>query len=718
DPSTGDLFQLNVSPSGAFDPLIDSYGRIVFTRWDHLQRDPNADKDAVGLTNYGTFNYSDESASTVVTNSRDEIYPEPEPTRRDLLKGTNLNGLIFNQFFPWQINEDGTSEETLNHAGRHDLLPAFKASINDDPNVTDFNYQTSGRLNDSTLLQNLIQLSEDPTNPGTYYGVNFLGFDQHSSAQLVTLTASPRLDPSKMAFSYITDKSTVTAPSEGTPPDPNSSGHYRNPLPLSNGKLLAVHAPETHGDRNIGSQSHPISRYDFRIKTMKKAGAMWVADSAITPGISKTVSYWDPDTLVTYSGALWELDPVEVRPRQIPQKRSSTLAQPEHQVFVEEGVDELIFRNYLKQNDLAMLVSRNITHRDNSDHQQPYFLKVHNSETESANAHGKIYDVAHIELYQADQLRGMTLGNPTPIPGRRVLAEFMHDTAVTFNPPLAGEKQNSVKIAPDGSFAAFVPTRRAITWELTDSTFIPVVRERYWVTTQPGEIRVCASCHGTNDDALLHVDPPPQNKPEALRAILKFWKSSHAPLSVDLIAPPTDSTNITLSVSLLWHSAANAKKYIVTISSKEDFTDIVFTSPELSDTSYIFESNKSNTTFYWRVQAIDESGASAFSGVWKFTTAAASSVSEKSMRQVSPISIHPNPSGSLSSIGFDLARSGEITLSIYSVLGQEVATIAQGWYGSGKHSILWDASMLPSGTYYCRLHSREGILTSALRILR
>src|SRR3546814_10016913 len=42
DPATGDLFMLDHSPSGDFTPILDSFGRVVFTRWDHLQRDQQA----------------------------------------------------------------------------------------------------------------------------------------------------------------------------------------------------------------------------------------------------------------------------------------------------------------------------------------------------------------------------------------------------------------------------------------------------------------------------------------------------------------------------------------------------------------------------------------------------------------------------------------------------------------------------------------------------
>jgi len=86
-----------------------------------------------------------------------------------------------------------------------------------------------------------------------------------------------------------------------------------------------------------------------------------------------------------------------------------------------------------------------------------------------------------------------------------------------------GAPAASVSIASDGSVAAFVPARRALSWQLLDPAGTPVVRERYWVTMQPCEIRVCTSCHGINTrDQANQVAPA--NQPEALRQLLTYWK--------------------------------------------------------------------------------------------------------------------------------------------------------------------------------------------------
>jgi hypothetical protein len=225
---------------------------------------------------------------------------------------------------------------------------------------------------------------------------------------------------------------------------------------------------------------------------------------------------------VSYSGELWELDPVEVRPRTRPTRRTPKLEAPEQQVLQEEQIDVNRLVNYLKQNNLALVVSRNITTRDKADRQQPFNLRVAGTNTKTTGAAGKIYDVAHMQFFQGDQIRGKG-GTSDPYLGRRVLAQAMHDGNVN-NPPNAGAPTGSVKIANDGSMAAFVPARRAMTWQLTDASGTPVVRERYWLTFQPGEIRTCASCHGLNakDQAGNTV---PTNKPEALRQLLRHYKT-------------------------------------------------------------------------------------------------------------------------------------------------------------------------------------------------
>ncbi|MEP7356858.1 MAG: hypothetical protein ABI847_06425, partial [Anaerolineales bacterium] len=372
DPVGGDLRLLNHAPSGDFTPSIDSYGRLIFTQWDHLQRDQEADADEaattpgencyygnpVGQLPFGTFNYTDESAGAVAQMSvRTEVFPEPRGCREDLLGGTNLAGHSFNQFFPWQINQDGTGSEVLNHLGRHELAGYIPAALTDDNNLEDYYGQTA-RFN-TNRIDNMLQLKEDPLHPGTYYAVDAPEFYTHAAGQVISLTAPPGLDADHIAIHYVTHRDTSSTTYTG-----NHSGHYREPVPLSDGSLIAVHTPETDYEGGSGF----ASTYDFRLKFLTLGGnGYWAAGTALTGGIAKTVSYWDPDTLVSFSGNLWELNPVEVRARTRPPLTPETLLPPEQQMLSQANVLLGDLKSYLVQHNLALLVSRNVTTRDDFD---------------------------------------------------------------------------------------------------------------------------------------------------------------------------------------------------------------------------------------------------------------------------------------------------------------------------------------------------------------
>ncbi len=522
DSATGDLQLLDHSPSGDFYPTVDSYGRVIFTRWDHLQRDQQADADNYdemngGDCSYCTFNWSSESLdATPLYGVRAEVFPEPRAAHD--LEGTNLWGHTINHFFPWMVNEDGTELEVLNHIGRHELHDYIPPSMTDDPNLVEF-YDPTGMFNENRIF-NMFHIREDPANPGLYYGVDAPEFYTHSAGQIFTLNGQPATNGDNMAVTYITHPDTADFTDN---PGPNHSGLYRNPLPLTDGTFLVVHTAETRADENEGSRENPISRYDFKIKTMTFNGTYWEAGGSLTGGIAKSVSYYDPDYLVSYSGKLWELDPVEVVARTRPGTTSeAALPAPEQAVFDDVGVDVDAFKAYLEARGLAVVVSRNVTTRDDNDHQQPFNLAIPGG-AQTIGAPGTVYDISFIQFFQADLIRSLDYGgNQDPDPGRRALAQVMHIPNAA-NPP-GGGPEGSVALGLDGSMAAFVPAQRAMSWQLTDAAGTGVVRERYWLTFQPGEIRVCASCHGLNEYDQTG-NAPPQNEPNALRTLLEFWLS-------------------------------------------------------------------------------------------------------------------------------------------------------------------------------------------------
>ena len=521
-PATGALTLLKPAPSGSFHPIVDSFGRVLFTRWDHLQRDQQAEKPV-----YGSFNYSDESAASLPTTSAAEVFPE----LRLAAPASTVEGLVFNQFFPWQMNQDGSEEETLNHVGRHELHSYFDRSFNTDPDLHEFNPPPT-RPNQNSI-QNMLQLREDPTAPGRYYAIDSPEFDTHASGQIIHLRAEPGLDADNITIDYITPRDTWGVVANGDPIPADDSGHYRDPLPLSDGQIIAAHTSQTHAAANLGTDANPVSNYDFRLKRLAADGSGYLAPvENLTTGISKSISYWSPDILVSYNGPLWELSPVEVRARATPPVTAFALKAPEQQAFALENVDINAFRAYLKSNGQALIVMRDVTSRDRADQQQPYNLRVPGGVQTIGNA-GLLYDIAHMQFFQADHIRGLGIVNPgdTPSPGRRVLAQTLHDIAsVHINAFDATGPAGSTMIAADGSVAMVVPADRPLAWQSTAPNGAPVVRERYWISFQPGEIRACDGCHGVNT-ANQAGQPAATNVATALRALLARFRNRQ----IDLI---------------------------------------------------------------------------------------------------------------------------------------------------------------------------------------
>jgi len=533
NPVTGELRLLNHAPSGDFTPLIDSFGRVVFTQWDHLQRDQQADADALALlagedAPYGTFDYANESADAPILASRTEVFPEPRASRTDLLTGTNLVGHNFNHFFPWTMAEDGTESEVLNHLGRHELHAYIPAAIDDDDNVYDY-YGQEARFNPNPIL-NMFQITEDPQRPGVYYAVDAPEFGTHAAGQVISMTAPPQLDADHIRVAYVTHRATAS-----TQDVAENSGHYRDPLVLSNGALLAAHTPNRGEEAGAGGPLN--STYAFRLMTLTPgAGGYYMADAPLTAGITATLRYWSPDVLVEFTGPLWELNPVEVRARERPPRFAQPLAPPEAAAFQQAGVDPAALRAYLVANNLALTVVRDTTTRDDFDHQQPFNLRVAGSGHETVGGGGARYDVAALQLFQGDQVRGWTGGGSSPRPGRRVLARVLHDPAALAANPASAGPPGSVAVAADGSVAAFVPAGRALSWQLVDPQGEAVVRERYWITFQPGEMRVCGSCHGLSELDQAGAGPP-QNTPQALVALLEAWATPEPGTETQIFLP-------------------------------------------------------------------------------------------------------------------------------------------------------------------------------------
>jgi hypothetical protein len=70
---------------------------------------------------------------------------------------------------------------------------------------------------------------------------------------------------------------------------------------------------------------------------------------------------------------------------------------------------------------------------------------------------------------------------------------------------------------------------------------------------------------------------------------------------------------------------------------------------------------------------------------------------------------YPNPFNPETRIGFTLASRQYVRITVFDVLGREVAILLDGVAEAGSHTVRWDAKASPAGTYFCRMTS-EGTM--------
>jgi hypothetical protein len=79
---------------------------------------------------------------------------------------------------------------------------------------------------------------------------------------------------------------------------------------------------------------------------------------------------------------------------------------------------------------------------------------------------------------------------------------------------------------------------------------------------------------------------------------------------------------------------------------------------------------------------------------------------------------YPNPFNPSTTIEFDLPKTSEVTLKVYNIVGEEVATLLSASLPSGPHSVEWDAGELATGAYLYRLQAGEYVQTRKMMLMK
>lgn len=138
---------------------------------------------------------------------------------------------------------------------------------------------------------------------------------------------------------------------------------------------------------------------------------------------------------------------------------------------------------------------------------------------------------------------------------------------------------------------------------------------------------------------------------------------------------------------------------------------------QVSDTRFTDLHGLPSRGFY-RVSAVDFSGNESPAGMEMMVTGVGSGTSipaEFNLRQN-----YPNPFNPTTTIAYDLPKASPVTLTIYNILGEEVATLRYGGTveEAGTHEVFWNAQNIPSGIYVYKLTAGTFVDVKKMALVR
>jgi hypothetical protein len=157
------------------------------------------------------------------------------------------------------------------------------------------------------------------------------------------------------------------------------------------------------------------------------------------------------------------------------------------------------------------------------------------------------------------------------------------------------------------------------------------------------------------------------------------------------------------SVELSWITATetNNQGFEVQRSNGSDFETIAFVEGHGTTTesqAYSYSDRSVNDGSYsYRLKQIDFNGTFEYSNVIEVDVSA--------LREFALDQNYPNPFNPSTKISFRLAVDSKVSLKVFNILGQEVATLINTNLVAGAHDVNFDASKLNSGVYLYRIEA-------------
>jgi hypothetical protein len=79
---------------------------------------------------------------------------------------------------------------------------------------------------------------------------------------------------------------------------------------------------------------------------------------------------------------------------------------------------------------------------------------------------------------------------------------------------------------------------------------------------------------------------------------------------------------------------------------------------------------------------------------------------------------YPNPFNPTTSMTLAVPEAGNVTVQVYNIMGQVVATLANGYMDASTYTLTWDASQTASGMYFVKAEAAGSVTTQKLVLMK
>jgi len=79
---------------------------------------------------------------------------------------------------------------------------------------------------------------------------------------------------------------------------------------------------------------------------------------------------------------------------------------------------------------------------------------------------------------------------------------------------------------------------------------------------------------------------------------------------------------------------------------------------------------------------------------------------------------YPNPFNPTTSLTLAVPEAGNVSVQVYNIMGQVVATLANGHMDASTYTLTWDASNVSSGMYFVKAEAAGSVTTQKLVLMK